>query len=131
LGCRTAGHREDEHDVEVKGFGWVGIRTAHFEQTVALFRDVMNLEVIREEHDVVGLRFPDDTEMEVWRSSEEFHSFFTTGSPVVGFRVDDAEQARTRMETSGIEFIGSVQHSEDAKWTHFREPNGNIYEIYS
>jgi catechol 2,3-dioxygenase-like lactoylglutathione lyase family enzyme len=94
VGRRTAGYREDEHDVEVKGFGWLGIRTAHFEQTVALFRDVMNLEVIREEHDVVGLRFPDDTEMEVWRSSEEFHSFFTTGSPVVGFRVDDAEQAR-------------------------------------
>ena len=64
LGRRTAGHREDEHDVEVKGFGWLGIRTAHFEETVALFRDVMNLEVIREEHDVVGLRFPDDTR---WR----------------------------------------------------------------
>jgi len=93
--------------VEVKGFGWLGIRTAHFEQTVTLFRDVMNLEVIREEHDVVGLRFPDDTEMEVWRPSDDFHSFFTTG-PVVGFRVDDAKQARARMETAGIEFIGSV-----------------------
>jgi hypothetical protein len=72
LECHTAGHREDEHDVEVKGFGWLGIRTAYFEQTVALFRDVMNLEVIREEHDVVGLRFPDGTEMEVWRPSDEF-----------------------------------------------------------
>jgi hypothetical protein len=33
--------------VEVKGLGWLGIRTAYFEQTVALFRDVMNLEVTR------------------------------------------------------------------------------------
>jgi catechol 2,3-dioxygenase-like lactoylglutathione lyase family enzyme len=127
---RTAGHREDEHDMEVKGVAWLGIRTAHFEQTVALFRDVMNLEVIREEHEVVGLRFPDDTEMEVWRPSDEFHSFFTTG-PVVGFRVDDAEQARTEMEATGIEFVGPLQHSEGAKWTHFRGPDGNIYEIYS
>ena len=115
--------------MEVKGFGWLGIRTAYFEQTVALFRDVMNLEVIREEHDVVGLRFPDGTEMEVWRPSDEFHSFFTTG-PVVGFRVDDAEQARARMEAADIEFIGPVQHSEDVTWTHFRGPDGNIYEIY-
>lgn len=129
LECHTAGHREDEHDVEVKGFGWLGIRTAYFEQTVALFRDVMNLEVIREEHDVVGLRFSDGTEMEVWRPSDDFHSFFTTG-PVVGFRVDDAEQARARMEAADIEFIGPVQHSEDATWTHFRGPDGNIYEIY-
>jgi hypothetical protein len=107
LGRRTAGHREDEHDVEVKGFGWLGIHTAHFEQTVALFRDVMNLEAIREEHDVVGLRFPDGTEMEVWRPEDDSHSFFTTG-PVVGFRVDDAEQARARMEAAGIGFIGPV-----------------------
>jgi hypothetical protein len=71
LECRTAGHREDERDVEVKGLGWLGIRTAYFEQTVALFRDVMNLEVIREEHDVVGLRFSDGTEMEVWRPSDD------------------------------------------------------------
>jgi hypothetical protein len=35
------------------------------------------------------------------------------------------------MEASGIEFIGSVQRLEDAKWTHFRGPDGNIYEIYS
>lgn len=129
LECRTAGHREDEHDVEVKGLGWLGIRTSYFEQTVALFRDVMNLEVIREEHDVVGLRFSDGTEMEVWRPSDDFHSFFTTG-PVVGFRVADAEQARARMEAADIEFIGPVQHSEDATWTHFRGPDGNIYEIY-
>ena len=72
---------------------------------------------------------PDGTEMEVWRPSDEFHSFFTTG-PVVGFRVDDAEQARARMEAADIEFIGPVQHSEDVTWTHFRGPDGNIYEIY-
>src|SRR3712207_948706 len=83
----------------------------------------MNLEVIREEHDVVGLRFPDDTEMEVWRPEDDFHSFFTTG-PVVGFRVDDPEQACARMEAAGIEFIGPVQHSEGAKWAHFRGPEG-------
>jgi hypothetical protein len=35
------------------------------------------------------------------------------------------------MEASGIEFIGPLQHSEDDKWTHFRGPDGNIYEIYS
>jgi catechol 2,3-dioxygenase-like lactoylglutathione lyase family enzyme len=120
---RTVGHQDDEHNVEVKGFGRLGIRTAHFEQTVALFRDVMNLVVVREEHDVVGLRFPDETEMEVWRPSDEFHSFFTTG-PVVGFRVVEAEQGRARMEAAGIEFIGAVHHSEGAKWTHFRGPMG-------
>jgi catechol 2,3-dioxygenase-like lactoylglutathione lyase family enzyme len=114
--------------VEVNGLGWLGIRTPHFEQTVALFRDVMGLEVIREEHDVVGLRFPDATEMEVWRPEDDFHTFFSTG-PVVGFRVSDVEGARARMEAAGIEFIGPVQHREGASWAHFRGPDGNVYEI--
>ena len=114
--------------MEVKGIAWLGIRTAHFEQTVALFRDVMNLEVIREEHEVVGLRFPDGTEMEVWRPEDEFHGFFGAG-PVVGFLVDDVGASRTRMEAAGVEFIGPVQRSGSAAWSHFRGPDGNVYEI--
>jgi catechol 2,3-dioxygenase-like lactoylglutathione lyase family enzyme len=90
----------------------------------------MNTEVVREEHDVVGLRFPDNTEMEVWRPSDEFHSFFGTG-PVVGFRVDDAEEARASMEAAGVEFLTPVQRSEGATWSHFRDPDGNVYEIYA
>ena len=66
--------------------------------------------------------------MEVWRPEDDFHSFFTAG-PVVGFRVDDVEQARARMEATGIEFFGLVQRSEGASWTHFRGPDGNVYEI--
>jgi hypothetical protein len=45
--------------------------------------------------------------------------------------VSDVEQARVRMEAASIEFIGPVQHSEGAKWTHFRGPDGNVYEIIS
>jgi hypothetical protein len=86
--------------LEVKGLGWLGIRTAHFEETVGLFRNVMNLEIIRQEHVVVGFRFPDGTEMEVWRPEDDFHCFFTTG-PVVGFRVDDVEESRAWMKAAG------------------------------
>ena len=128
LGARTTRQWEDERDVEVKGLGWLGIRTARFEETLRLFRDVMNLEIVRQEYDMVGFSFPDGTEMEVWRPEDDFHSFFTTG-PVVGFRVDDVEQARARMEAIGIEFFGPVQRSEGASWTHFRGPDGNVYEI--
>ncbi len=115
--------------MEVKGLGWLGIRTAHFEQTVALFRDVMSLEVISEEHDMVGFKFPDGTEVEVWSPEDEFHSFFKTG-PVPGFRVDDFQDARARMEAEGVEFLTPVQHSEGTPWVHFRGPDGNVYEIY-
>jgi catechol 2,3-dioxygenase-like lactoylglutathione lyase family enzyme len=116
--------------MKVKGLGWLGVRTERFEETTRFFREVMGLEMIRRERDVVGFRFPDGTEMEVWRPEDDLHSFFTTG-PVVGFRVDNAEEARARMEAAGVEFLTPVQRSEGATWSHFRGPDGNVYEIYA
>jgi catechol 2,3-dioxygenase-like lactoylglutathione lyase family enzyme len=97
--------------MKVEGLGWLGIRTERFEETVGLFRDVMGLEVIRQDPDVVGFEFSDGTEMEVWRPEDEFHSFFGTG-PVVGFRVDDVARARSRMEAQGVEFLTPIQRTE-------------------
>jgi catechol 2,3-dioxygenase-like lactoylglutathione lyase family enzyme len=114
--------------MEVTGLGWLGIRTDRFEETVTFFREVLRLRVVRQERDVVGFAFPDGAELEVWRPEDRFHDFFTTG-PVVGFRVDNVEEARARMEASGIEFLTSVQRSERAAWSHFRGPDGNVYEI--
>ncbi len=77
---------------------------------------------------MVGFAFPDGVEMEVWRPEDEFHSFFGAG-PVVGLRVDDVEEARAGMEAAGVEFLGPVQRSEGSAWSHFRTPDGNVYEI--
>ncbi len=90
----------------------------------------MGLEEARRERNVVGLAFPDGTEMEVWRPEDEFHSFFGTG-PVVGFRVDDVDAARAEMEmeATGVRFLGPVQRSDVTAWSHFRGPDGNVYEV--
>jgi catechol 2,3-dioxygenase-like lactoylglutathione lyase family enzyme len=114
--------------MKVEGLGWLGIRTERFEETVGLFRDVMGLEVTRQERDVVGFKLIDGTEMEVWRPEDEFHSFFGTG-PVVGFRVDDVARARSRMEVEGVEFLTPIQRTETDDWSHFRGTDGNDYEI--
>ena len=114
--------------MEVEGLGWLGIRTERFEETARFFREVMGLEETRRERDVVGFAFPDGAEMEVWRPEDEFHSFFGTG-PVVGLRVGDVEAARVAMEAAGVAFLGPVQRSERAVWSHLRGPDGNVYEI--
>ena len=49
--------------MEVRGLGWLGIRTRRFEETATFFREVMGLETVRQERDVVGFRFPDGAEM--------------------------------------------------------------------
>jgi catechol 2,3-dioxygenase-like lactoylglutathione lyase family enzyme len=114
--------------VKVEGLGWLGIRTQRFEETARFFHEVMGLKETRREPDVVGFAFPDGTEMEVWRPEDEFHTFFGAG-PVVGLRVDNVEAARAEMEAAGVEFLGPVQRSEGAAWSHFRGPDGNVYEV--
>ncbi len=89
---------------------------------------MMGLEKTRRERDVVGFAFPDGAEMEVWRPEDVFHSFFGAG-PLVGLRIDDVEAACAAMEAAGVEFLGPVQRSEGAAWSHFRGPDGNVYKI--
>ena len=96
--------------MDVKGLSWLGLRTTQFEEMVTFFRDVMGMQPIRDEPEIVGFQMIDGTQMELYRPEEEFHAFFTTG-PVVAFRVENVEAARTTMEAAGIEFLAlfSVQ----------------------
>ena len=116
--------------MKVLGLSWLGIRTAEFDKTAVLLRDVMGLEVIRDDPTTAGFRLNSLTSMEVYRPEDTDHAFFTTG-PVVAFLVDDADLARAQMEAAGIEFIGDMRRSATAQWNHFRLPDGTICEIMS
>ena len=114
----------------VRGLTWLGLRTNQFEEMVKFFRDVMGMEPIRDEAQIAGFQLANGTQVELYRPEEEFHAFFTTG-PVVAFRVDDVDAARTTMEAAGIEFIGPIQHAGKKSWNHFRAPDGTVFEILS
>ena len=116
--------------MQVKGLSWLGLRTKQFEEMVTFFRDVMGIQPIRDEPEIAGFQLTDGTQIELYRPEEAFHSFFTTG-PVVAFRVEDVDAARTAMEAAGIEFIGPIQRDGSASWNHFRAPDGTVFEILS
>ena len=116
--------------MQVRGLTWLGLRTTQFEEMVMFFRDVMGMKPIRDEPEIAGFQLIDGTQMELYRPEEEFHAFFTTG-PVVAFRVDDVDVARTTMEAAGIEFIGPIQRAGKTSWNHFRAPDGTVFEISS
>ena len=116
--------------MDVKGLSWLGLRTTQFEEMVTFFRDVMGMQPIRDEPEIVGFQMIDGTQMELYRPEEEFHAFFTTG-PVVAFRVENVEAARTTMEAAGIEFFGPIQRTGKTSWNHFRAPDGTVFEILS
>ena len=117
-------------DEFVKGLVWVGSRTEHYKKMVSFYRDALRLSLDYEEGEFAIFKLADGSKAEVFGPSDTEHTHFSKG-PVVGFLVDDVESARKRLEAEGIEFIGPVHEWEPTgeAWSHFRAPDGNVYEI--
>lgn len=115
--------------MRVKGLAWMGTQTPKFEDTVAFFRQTLGLRPVGDEPDFAVFRLTNGDTVEVFGPGDRDHAHFTTG-PVVGFLVDDVEEARTELEAAGISFIGPVHKAGDGgSWSHFIGPDGNVYEL--
>lgn len=116
--------------MKVTGLGWLGSRTSEYPAMVVFLKDVFHLEPAIEESGFAVFRLGNGDTIEVFAGDDEYHQHFTTG-PVVGFRVDDVA-AQAEMEAAGIEFFGQPEAAPDGyAWSHFRAPDGNVYEIMS
>jgi hypothetical protein len=98
---------------------------------VSFLRDVLQLTRDIEEEGFAVFRLANGDTVEVFAAEDEYHRHFTTG-PVVGFRVDDVAAAQAEMKAAEIEFFGRPESASDGYcWSHFRAPDGNVYEIMS
>ncbi len=114
----------------IKGLSWVGTRTERFSELRTFYRDAMGLEIDHEERDFVVFKLPDGSLVEVFGPSDQDHAHFDTG-PVPGFEVDDMEGARKRLEAGGADFIGPIHRwpPTGEAWSHYRAPDGCVYEL--
>jgi catechol 2,3-dioxygenase-like lactoylglutathione lyase family enzyme len=114
----------------VKGLVWVGTRTERYKEMVTFYQDILRLSLEHEDGEFAVFRLPDGSKAEVFGPSDTEHTHFSTG-PVVGFLVENVETARKSLEAEGIEFIGTIHEWEPTgeAWSHFRAPDGNVYEI--
>ncbi len=114
--------------MKVKGIVWLGTRTERFDQMTGFCRDLLGLKQKSVEPGFAVFEMPNGDVFEVFGSDQSMNEFMT--HPVAGFLVDDIVAARAELEASGIEFIDPIQgDTEDYKWTHFRAPDGFVYEL--
>lgn len=114
--------------MKVKGIVWLGTRTDQFEQMADFCRDMMGLSQTTMEPGFAVFEMPNGDQFELFGPQQLVNRFMT--HPVAGFLVDDIVAARAEMEAKGIEFIGPIHgDSEDYRWTHFRAPDGFVYEL--
>ena len=114
--------------MNIKGIVWLGTRTDHFEQMTDFCRDTLGLSQTSIEPGFAIFDLPNGDLFEVFGPQQSFNTFMI--HPVAGFLVDDIAAARAEMEEKGIEFIGPIEgDTADYKWTHFRAPDGFVYEL--
>src|SRR4026208_666749 len=114
--------------MRIKGIVWLGTRTADFEQMTDFCRDLLGLSQRTIEPGFAVFELPNGDLFDVFGPEQSFNTFMTP--PGAGFLVDDILAARAEMEAKGIEFIGPIEgESDDYKWTHFRAPDGFVYEL--
>ena len=115
--------------MKARGLVWLGTRTHNFDETVRFFGDTLGLQQPIEEPDFAVFRLPNGDTVEVFGPGDTEHEHFDAG-PVAGFLVDDVREARADLEAAGVSFLSPVHESDDgAAWSHFRGPDGNVYEI--
>jgi hypothetical protein len=114
--------------MKVKGMVWLGTRTNQFDQMIHLCRDLLGLSQKWSEPGFAVFEMPNGDLFEVFGPDSIYNQFMT--HPVAGFLVDDIVSARAELEAQGIEFLGPIQgDTDDYKWTHFRAPDGFVYEL--
>jgi catechol 2,3-dioxygenase-like lactoylglutathione lyase family enzyme len=107
---------------------WLGIRTDEYEATVALFRDVLGLEVVFEEEQTVELELPAGERVQILGPGHRYHERFAGAGPVPLFEVDDLPAAEARLRHHGLELVR--RESDSAwDWIEFRGPDGNLYSL--
>jgi hypothetical protein len=113
----------------IKGIVWLGARTERFTEMRAFIARITGCGPWIDQHDFAVFDLPNGDRIEIFRPGGHAPPY---EAPVAGFLVDDIDEARAELETAGIAFIGPVARAEDGNaWSHFRAPDGNVYEITS
>ena len=115
--------------MKARAISWMGVRTREFAGMVKLFRDILGLELTHTEEGFVVLRTGDGDTVEIFGPNWKYNKHFSS-APVVGFLVDDMDEACDRLRDAGLDLIGDIKKGERGyAWQHFRVPDGNIYEV--
>ena len=117
--------------MNVKGVGWVGVKTSSHGDMARFFAEVMGLPVALERPDFVVFQLPDGDKLEVFGvAGPDPSQQFSENEVVAGFLVDDIEEASAELLAAGIELLGGLQHGMDGyAWQHFRGPDGKVFEL--
>jgi hypothetical protein len=111
--------------MRIRGIVWLGTRTERFDEMREFFHEITGV-APRDDPGLAVFDLANGDRIEVL-DTEVGESHMV--APVAGFLVDDVAAARAELESRGIEFMGPIRSGADSSWSHFRAPDGHVYEL--
>ena len=109
----------------LKRIAVVGVPARNATRAVHFYRDTLGLPMLPHHagppHFKVGGTF-----LAVFERGE---SFVASSAPLVAFEVDDLEADMAALAARGVVFEGGVRQDGEARWTAFRDSEGNELEL--
>jgi catechol 2,3-dioxygenase-like lactoylglutathione lyase family enzyme len=113
--------------MRILGIVWTGVQADDFDGMDAFMAGLVGAEAPRQETGFRLWSFPDGDIFELYAAGTK-PGF--DRAPVVGFRVDDLDEGRRRLEELGADIVGGYGPNERGYASiHFRAPDGNLYEL--
>jgi hypothetical protein len=114
--------------MDIKAISWLCTQTKHFPEMVRFFEGISGHSPRIIHVGNVLFLLPNGDRLEVFLANKETLEF--EFQPIAGFLVEHIQAARAEWEAEGIEFIGPIHSGAGGyAWTHFRAPDGHIYEL--
>jgi catechol 2,3-dioxygenase-like lactoylglutathione lyase family enzyme len=114
--------------MKVRGLTFVGTSTDAREPMARFVRDVLGLPPLPVEgsgHDFFAL--PDSSTFAVGPSGGP--DAWGGDSRTIGFLVDDVDEAAAELRAAGVPTDDDVSVNARYRYTHFRAPDGHVYEL--
>jgi hypothetical protein len=110
--------------VNVHGLVFAGVATADSDGVARFLADVLGVEV-EGDGEVKRLGFPNGSSLALVPSGY----VEPPSDTILGFLVDDVEEATAELVARGVEPEGELQSGYGFRYRHFRAPDGRRFEL--
>jgi predicted enzyme related to lactoylglutathione lyase len=114
----------------VTGIDFVAIPTRDFDAAADFYGDVLGLERGKRWGEMPAMEFETGDLTLAVMQTDAFGIEFQPHKVPVALRVDDVEEARQRLESSGVDFLGETIDSGVCHQALFEDPDGNVLDLH-
>lgn len=120
---------DDTSKLKSTAITFVGVRTDKYAEMKEFVEGALGYAKKSEEDGFTAYQSSQSQRVEIFDLTYPGKEYFTTG-PVPGFEVADFDGAVDWLRRNSYEVLGEiVTSSSGTRWTHFRGPDGNVYEF--